>query len=94
MYKCKVILVSDSEWQPPTTNPGSAAGPDIEGAWLARRVTVQVWNADADGNLLSLLETRDFLIPEPYSTQTLADAINAYKSTLPERNEDEGLVFD
>lgn len=93
-YQFKVLQIADvPEWQPNPDDLCGGAGPSIDGAWLARRITVEVANTDSGGNVLSVLETKAFLIAEPYSTAKLSDAVNAYKATLPSRNDDEGLVL-
>lgn len=94
MYAVRVLRIRDSsEWQPSPDKPFGGAGPTVEGAWLAKRVTVECYTVDALGAKLATYEVRDFLIEEPYSTQKLIDAVDAYKAALPVRNEDEGLVL-
>jgi hypothetical protein len=93
-YQVKILKIAENkEWQPNPANLLGGASPDIEGAWLATRVTVETSNMDAQGNPLSVLEVRDLLVPEPYSTQALVQVVNDYKATLPVRNEDEGLIL-
>lgn len=94
MYQVKILKIAENkEWQPNPTNPNGGASSDIAGAWLATRVTIESSNVDSQGSPLSVLEVRDLLVPEPYSTEALIQAVNDYKVTLPVRNEDEGLVL-
>ncbi len=93
-YQVKILKIAEcSEWQPNPANPNGGAGETVDGAWLARRVTIQTSNTDNDGVPLTVYEVTDLLVPEPYSSTKLVDAVNLYKATLPERNTDEGLVF-
>lgn len=85
-YNFRVLKIGEyAEWQPSPDNPNGPAGPNVDGAWLARRVTVEISNG------LSVLETRDFLVPEPYSTEALQQVLQDYRQTLPDRHSDEGL---
>lgn len=85
-YNFRVLKIGEyAEWQPSPDSPDGPAGPGIDGAWLARSVIVEVSNG------LTVLETREFLIPEPYTTEALRDALEDYRQTLPDRHPDEGL---
>ena len=91
-YKFKIVKIADNrQWQPNPDKPTSGASPDGEGSWLARKVICEIYNTDSEGNNLSLLETKEFLVEAPYSLEKLEKLINEYEETLPERNEDEGL---
>jgi hypothetical protein len=93
-YQVKILKIAESkEWQPSPTNLNGGASPDIEGAWLATRVTIEISNTDSLGNPLTVLEVRDLLIAEPFSTEKLIQAVSEYKAALPARNENEGMVL-
>jgi len=50
MYTIKILQVKEyNEWQPPADKPDSGAGPNIKGAWLANRVTIEVTPKGAHG---------------------------------------------
>ena len=50
MYTIKILRIPDyMEWQPPADKPEGGAGPNIKGAWLAKRVTIEVTPKGAHG---------------------------------------------
>lgn len=93
-YQVKILKVADcKEWQPNPSNMDGAAGPNIKGAWLATPVSIETLITDSTGNVLEVYERKDLFVPEPYSVDQLTITVNLYKSTLPTRSDDEGLVF-
>ncbi len=66
MYKFKIIRVADNrEWQPPADNPNAGAGPQVEGAWLAKKVTVEITPRGAHGRRPEHAQGRPFKITGP-----------------------------
>ena len=66
MFTIKILRINErNEWQPPADNPDGGAGPNVKGAWLANRVTIEVTPKGAHGRKPGHAQGPPLKITEP-----------------------------